>query len=86
MTTGEKKQITSDDLMPNGRLNNEPEMEAVRNAAFNAVVGLIGKGYPRSEVMEAIMGESHTSAITSILRLRVELNKGVVAPWEKKLK
>lgn len=76
------KEITSNDLMPNGKLHNEPEMATVREAAFKAVVGLIGKGYSRAEVMEAIMSDTHTSAVTSILKLRVDLNKGVKAPWE----
>jgi len=73
--------MTSNDLMPNGKLYNEPEMEAVRKAAFDAVVGLVGKGYSRAEVMEAIMSDAHTSAVTSVLKLRVALNKGQ-APWE----
>lgn len=74
--------ITSDDLMVDGKLYNEPEMEAVRGAAFDAVKGLLGKGYSRAEVMEAIMSDAHTSAVTSLLKLRVALNKGE-APWSQ---
>lgn len=73
--------MTSNDLMPNGKLYSEPEMAAVRQAAYAAVVSLIGKGYSRAEVMEAIMSDAHTSAVTSILKLRCALNRGE-APWE----
>ena len=73
--------MTSNDLMQNGKLLNEPELAAVRQAAFDAVVNLIGKGYSRAEIMEAIMSDAHTSAVTSILKLRCALNRGE-APWE----
>lgn len=76
--------ITSENLLPNSELYREPEMAHLRQAAFDAVVGLIGKGYARSEVMEAIMSDAHTSAVTSILKLRVDFNKEVKAPWEDK--
>lgn len=74
--------MTSSDLMVNNDLYREPEMAAVRQAAFDAVLGLIGKGYPRSEVMEAIMSDAHTSAVTSIIKLRCAINRGE-APWDK---
>lgn len=72
--------VTVDDLLPNGSLFREPEMQVLRKAVEDAVVGLIGKGYYRAEVMEAIMCEAHTTAVGSILKLRVTLNKGE-APW-----
>lgn len=72
--------MKSEDLMVNGKLYNEPEMEVLRGAAFNAVKGLIGKGYSRAEVMEAIMSDSHHSSLTSILKLRCAINRGE-NPW-----
>lgn len=74
--------MISKDLMQNVHLLNEPELEAVRKAAFDAVVGLIGKGYSRAEVMEAIMSDTHVSSVTSILKLRCALNRGE-NPWDK---
>lgn len=74
--------MISKDLMQNVHLLNEPELEVVRKAAFDAVVGLIGKGYSRAEVMEAIMSDAHTASLTSILKLRWALNLGE-NPWNK---
>lgn len=73
--------MNSKDLMMNGKLLQEPELEVVRKAAFDAVKGLVGKGYSRAEVMEAILSDTHTATVTSILKLRVALNKGK-NPWE----
>lgn len=72
--------MKSEDLMVNGKLYSEPEMEKVRETAFNAIKGLLGKGYSRAEVMEAITSDAHHSALTSILKLRIAINRGE-NPW-----
>lgn len=64
-----------DDLMPNAKLSSEPEIVAIGKATFDAVVSLIEKGYSRAEVMEAIYSQAHVSAISSILKLRVNRRK-----------
>lgn len=64
-----------DDLLPNGELIREPEILAVGKAAFEAVISLLEKGYNRAEIMESIFTEAHSSAIHSLLKARVRLNK-----------
>ncbi len=60
-----------DDLMPNAKLSSEPEIVAIGKTTFDAVVSLVEKGYTRAEIMEAIYSQAHVSAISSILKLRV---------------
>lgn len=75
-----RNEITVKDLIPNAIILREAEMDDVRRAVFDAVAGLIGKGYNRSEVMEAIYSACHATSLESILKLRVRINKGI-SPW-----
>lgn len=75
-----KKNISIDDLLPNKDILKEPESLSVKKSVADAVVGLIDKGYSRSEVMEVIFTDCHSSALEAILRLRIRLNKAI-SPW-----
>lgn len=75
-----KKNIRIEDLLPNKDILREPELLAIKKSVSDAVVDLIGKGYSRSEVMEVIFTDCHSSALEAILRLRIRLNKAI-SPW-----